>query len=231
MRVLMVEDEKYIAKAVGEVLRKNHYTVDLVYDGITGLDYAMSDIYDILILDIMLPGMDGYHIVEELRKHQIATPIILLTARGEISDKVRGLDLGADDYLAKPFHSAELLARMRAIGRRKEQIVDNNCISFGDFILYPHTLMLHKNNKQIKLTLKEAQVLEYLIHNKNHIISKDKIIEKIWGYDSHEEDNHVESHVSLVRKKMKQLNIFISITTVRGAGYTLIEKKEVDNNV
>lgn len=231
MRVLMVEDEKYMAKAVAEVLKKNHYTVDLANDGAYGLDCAVSGIYDFIILDIMLPKMNGLSVLREIRENGIEAPVILLTARGEIEDKVQGLDLGADDYLAKPFHTDELLARLRALGRRKAEFVGNGILSFGDIGLSPHTLMLCKGGHEIKLTLKEAQLLELLIKNKNRIVSKENIIEKIWGYEADADDNHVEAHISLLRKKLSKIKAASTIRTIRGAGYTLTEGKDFKRNV
>ncbi len=222
MRILMVEDEKYIAKAVAEVLKKNHYTVDLAHDGQYGLDCALSNIYDIIILDIMLPERDGLSILKEVRRNRIETPVILLTARGQLEDKVKGLDLGADDYLAKPFHTDELLARLRALGRRKSKLLNDGTLIFGDLQLLPHVLMLKCNGSESKLTLKESQLLELLIDHKNRIISKDFIIEKIWGYETDAMDNHVEAHISLLRKKLLEVRSGTMIRTIRGAGYTLV---------
>lgn len=226
MRILMVEDEKYMARAVAEVLKKNRYTVDLAHDGRYGLDCALSNIYDIIILDIMIPERDGLSILEEIRKKHIETPVILLTARGQLEDKVQGLDLGADDYLAKPFHTDELLARLRALGRRKSGPLNDGTLVFGDLQLMPHALLLKCDGNEIRLTLKEAQILELLINHKNRIVSKDTIIEKIWGYETDAEDNHVEVHISLLRKKLSEVQAETSIRTIRGAGYTLIDGED-----
>lgn len=226
MRLLMVEDEKYMAEAVAQVLKKNNYSVDLAYDGEDGLDCGLSDIYDIIILDIMLPKMDGISILKELRKNGIETPVILLTARGEIEDKVRGLDSGADDYLAKPFHTNELLARLRALGRRKTELINDGILKCGDIKLNPHTLQLECGSKEAVLTLKESQLLELLIKRNGTIVSKENIIEKLWGYDTDAEDNRVEIHVSLLRKKLAQLDSGVYIHTVRGAGYVLKTLKD-----
>lgn len=228
MRILMVEDEKYMAEAIAQVLKKNNYSVDLENDGEAGLDSGLSGIYDIIILDIMLPKMDGISILKELRKSGIEAPVILLTARGETEDKVRGLDSGADDYLAKPFHTDELLARLRALGRRKMELLKEGMLKFGDIELNPLTLKLHQGGKEIKLTLKEAQLLELLIKRKTMITSKNIIIEKLWGYDTDAEDNHVEIHVSLLRKKINQLESDVSICTIRGAGYVIKTHKDGD---
>jgi len=154
----MVEDEKYMARAVAEILRKAHYTVDLVYDGAEGLDYALDDIYDIILLDIQLPNMDGLTILRKIRREGIQTPVILLTARGQLEDKVTGLDLGADDYLPKPFHTEELLARLRALQRRKPQLDNDGILTFGDITFSPHTLTLQCGGAEAKLQHKEAQI-------------------------------------------------------------------------
>ena len=223
MRVLLVEDEKYLAKAVAEILKRNHYIIDVVYDGEEGLDFALSGIYDLFIFDIMLPKMDGLALLKEVRKNNIETPVILLTARGEIEDKVRGLDLGADDYLPKPFHHDELLARLRALSRRKDSLIPDGILVFHDLRLSPHTLLLCCHDQQIEMTRKEAQLLAMLIKSKNIILSKEQMIEKIWGYDSDAVDNHVEAHVSAIRKKIKKVKSTVSIKTIRGAGYILIE--------
>ena len=224
MRILMVEDEKYMAKAVAEILKKNNYTVDLAHDGEYGRDCAVSGIYDIIILDIMLPKIDGLTILKDLRQAGIEAPVILLTAKGELDDKVKGLDWGADDYLAKPFHTDELLARLRALNRRKPEFHNGGVLKFGDIKLEPNSLMLscESNQKKVKLKLKEAQILELLINNKNMIVSKNAIIEKIWGYETEAEDNNVEIHVSRLRKQIENIKSRISIRSTRSAGYTLV---------
>jgi Response regulators consisting of a CheY-like receiver domain and a winged-helix DNA-binding domain len=221
MRILIVEDELPLAEALTQILRKNNYTVDAVNDGESGLDNALSNIYDLIILDIMLPKMDGISILKNIRKEEISTPVILLTARGEITDKVLGLDSGADDYLAKPFASEELLARIRAMSRRKGEVLQDNTLKFGDLQLNPSTLKLTKDSKEIKLILKESQLLELLITRKNSTSSKELIIEKLWGFDSEVEHNHVEVYISFLRKKLTYLNSKVTINTVRGVGYTL----------
>jgi two-component system response regulator ArlR len=226
MRILMVEDEKYLAEAVAQVLKKNHYSVDLEFDGESGLDCGLSGIYDIIILDIMLPRLDGIRVLKELRKNGIKTPVILLTARSETEDKVRGLDSGADDYLAKPFHTEELMARLRALGRRKPEFIDDGILTCGDIGLNPFTLILNRDKAEIKLTLKEAQLLELLIKRSGRIVSKETIIEKLWGYDTEAEDNNVEIHISLLRKKLNRLGAEAFIRTIRGAGYILNTKKD-----
>ncbi len=221
MRILIVEDELPLAEALTQILKKNNYTVDAVNDGESGLDNALSNIYDLIILDIMLPKMDGISILKNIRVEGLSTPVILLTARGEITDKVIGLDSGADDYLAKPFASEELLARIRALSRRKGEVLQDNSLKFGDLQLNPSTLKLTKGSKEIKLILKESQLLELLIMRKNLASSKELIIEKLWGFDSEVEHNHVEVYISFLRKKLTYLNSKVTINTVRGVGYIL----------
>lgn len=208
MRILVVEDELHLSEALSHILKKNNYTVDVANDGETGLDNALSGIYDVIVLDIMLPKMDGITVLKTLRSEGFDTPVILLTAKNEISDKVLGLDSGADDYLAKPFNTEELLARIRALGRRRGEIVSNtNTISYGD----------------ITLTLKESELLEHLMLHKEMVCSKEQIIEKLWGFDSEAESNHVEVYISFLRKKLAFVHSKVSINTVRGVGYTLSE--------
>lgn len=221
MRILLVEDEIYMAQAVAQVLEKNNYTVDLAHDGEYGLDCALSGIYDMIILDIMLPGRSGLEILNTLRQEKIAVPILLLTAKSETEDKVTGLDLGADDYLTKPFDMPELLARLRVLARRKQEISFQNNCTFGDIVLDPHALSLHCGNQSFKLTLKESQLLEMLIDARGGVISKNRIIEKVWGFDSDAEDRHVEVYISFLRKKLKALDTDTFIETVRGMGYAL----------
>ncbi len=221
MRILVVEDERHLAEALSHILKKNKYTVDVANDGETGLDNALSGIYDVIVLDIMLPKTDGITILKTLRSEGFDTPVILLTAKSDVSDKVRGLDSGADDYLAKPFNTDELLARIRALGRRRGEITaPSGILSFGDITLNTSALMLSAKG-EIKLTLKESELLEYLIVNKDIVCSKEQIIEKLWGFDSEAEANHVEVYISFLRKKLAFVHSSVSINTVRGVGYTL----------
>ena len=221
MRILIVEDQFHLAEALTQILRKNNYTIDTVHDGEAGLDNALTDIYDLIILDIMLPKLDGISLLKQIRKEGISTPVILLTAKGEISDKVAGLDSGADDYLAKPFATEELLARIRALSRRKGEVISDNTLKFGDIELNTSTLKLSKGSKEVKLILKESELLELLISRRNAATSKELIIEKLWGYDSDVEHNHVEVYISFLRKKLVFLGSGVVINTVRGVGYIL----------
>jgi DNA-binding response OmpR family regulator len=226
MRILIVEDEIHLAEALVQILKKHNYSVDAVHDGEIGFDNALTDIYDVIILDIMLPKKDGLTLLKDLRKENIYTPVILLTAKGELSDKVQGLDSGADDYLAKPFATEELLARIRALSRRKKEMTSDNILSYGNIELNTSTLKLTKENKEIKLTLKESELLAFLILRKNMAAPKELIIEKLWGFDSEVEHNHVEVYISFIRKKLNHLEANVIINTVRGVGYVLEEKKD-----
>ena len=192
MRILLVEDEKQLSEALGAILEKNNYIVDRVFDGEDGLDYILSDIYDIVILDIMIPKMNGLDVLRNARKEGISTPVILLTAKGEVSDKITGLDCGADDYLAKPFYTEELLARIRALGRRKGEVSADNLLHFGDISLDMSSLELKGADKSVTLTAKESGLLELFMNRSNMITSKDEIINKLWGYESDAEHNNVE---------------------------------------
>jgi DNA-binding response OmpR family regulator len=222
MRILLIEDEKYIARAVAEVLKKSHYAVDVVYDGSEGLAYGTTGIYDLIVLDIMLPGLDGLSLLRKLRVGGITTPVILLTARNATTDKVSGLDAGADDYLPKPFHTEELLARIRALARRSPGYADEGILEFLDLRLVPQTLMLSCADRQIELSVKVAQLLELLVANKGAIVAKETILRKLGGFDADAGSNHVEAHVSLLRKALAQAGSQVGVKAVRGLGYRLV---------
>ncbi|ASA24750.1 response regulator transcription factor [Paenibacillus donghaensis] len=221
MRILIVEDEIHLAEALSQILKKQHYSVDAVHDGRSGLDYALSGIYDLLLLDIMMPEMDGISVLRALRKEGVSTPVIMLTAKGEITDMVTGLDQGADDYIAKPFSSEELLARIRAALRRKGEVIPDDTLKFGDVELNTASLRLAVGGKEIKLNLKECGLLELLILRKQAVTSKEQIIEKLWGFDSEAEHNNVEVYISFLRKKLTFLGSQVRISTIRGVGYVL----------
>ncbi|GGJ16324.1 response regulator transcription factor [Paenibacillus hunanensis] len=221
MRILIVEDELHLAEALMQILKKHNYSVDAVHDGRTGLDYAQSGIYDLLLLDIMMPEMDGITVLKTLRNQGNSTPVILLTAKGDISDKVTGLDYGADDYIAKPFSSEELMARIRAALRRKGDVPADDSLRYGDLELNMANLKLVVGGKDMKLNLKEAELLELLLVRKQSITSKEQIIEKLWGFDSEAEHNNVEVYVSFLRKKLNFLQSTTRIQTIRNVGYVL----------
>lgn len=192
-----------------------------MHDGRAGLDYAQSGIYDLLLLDIMMPELDGISVLKMLRKDGISTPVIMLTAKGEITDMVTGLDHGADDYIAKPFASEELLARIRAALRRKGEVIPDDALKFGDLELNTANPKLTVKSKEMKLNLKETELLELLILRKQAVTSKEQIIEKLWGFDSDAEHNNVEVYISFLRKKLTFLNSEVRIITIRGVGYVL----------
>ncbi len=221
MRVLVVEDEMQLADALSEILKRNMYNVDTAYNGIDGLDNAMSGVYDCIILDIMLPGMNGLEVLRKLRQERISTPVLLLTARSEIEDKINGLDGGADDYLTKPFVTGELLARVRALTRRKGEIVDENRLDYNGLELNKNTCSVMWQGNDVKLSLKEYQIMELLISNPHQILPKERIIEKIWGYESDVEYNNIEVYISFLRKKLSVISAPVQIKTARGIGYSL----------
>lgn len=222
MRVLLVEDEKRMAQALCEILHLEKYEVDHYADGISGLSAVESDIYDIIILDVMLPEMDGFEIAQKARQKGVRTPILMLTAKGELDDKVRGLDSGADDYLTKPFMTRELLARLRALGRRNINTSDGK-LKFKDIALDTNTLTLScsSNGQSVKLSEKEYRILEYLIANQGQILTREQLAVKIWGYENDAEYNNVEVYMSFTRKKLAFVGAKTEIKAVRGIGYEL----------
>ena len=221
MRILVVEDEIHLADALSEILRRNMYNVDTSYDGVDGLDNALTDMYDCIILDIMLPGMSGLEVLRNMRREHINTPVLLLTARSEVEDKINGLDCGADDYLTKPFVTGELLARVRALTRRKGEIVDEHRLDYNGLELNKDTCSVIWHGNDVKLSLKEYQIMELLISNPHQILPKERIIEKIWGYESDVEYNNIEVYISFLRKKLAAISAPAQIKTARGIGYSL----------
>ena len=221
MRVLLVEDEEGLSQALVEIFKKNRISIDAVLDGKEGLKYAESGIYDVLVLDIMLPGIDGISILKTLRENHNNVPVIFLTAKDDVTDKITGLDAGADDYLTKPFSIDELLARVRALSRRKGELKEDS-VTFGDLTLNKKNCELQSSTGEaIKLSLKEYQILDLLFENPHQIITKEQLIEKIWGGDSNAEYNNVEVYISFIRKKIENLKVGIRIRTARGIGYSL----------
>lgn len=222
MRILYAEDEKSISDAVAEILRKNNYSVDTVYDGEEALSYIALMNHDIIILDIMMPKLDGIGVLKKIRQDKIKTPVLLLTAKSELEDKIEGLDFGADDYLTKPFESKELLARLRAISRRINEVVDDE-ISLANIILSRSSFLLSSQHskKTFVLTSKEYQILELLMSNPKKCYSKDTLMDKIWGYDIETDISVVWVYISNLRKKLTELNSFVSIKSKRHIGYYL----------
>ncbi len=221
MRILIVEDEVKLAEALSQILSRNRYTTDIATDGETGLDMALDSIYDLIILDVMLPGINGFEILRRIRKDGIRTPVLLLTAKNEICDKVCGLDLGADDYMTKPFSTEELLARIRALSRRNTEVMPDNVLSCEDISLNLSTYELFCAERSIKLGAKEMNIVEILLRAGKRITSKEDLIVKVWGYDSEAEYNNVEVYISLLRKKLAHIRAKASIKTVRGVGYKI----------
>lgn len=220
MRILIVEDEKRLADALYQILLEQKYMADVVYDGNDGLEYGLSGIYDLIILDIMLPYRDGFQVAYELRKSKIETPILMLTAKDTVSDKVNGLDMGADDYMTKPFAPEELTARIRALTRRKGEVVVDE-ISFDDFSFNASTNILSKDTKSVHLNFKEAEILKLLLSKPDVLISKDEIITKVWGYDSDVGSNNVEAYISFLRRKLAFINSNSEIKAIKKMGYRL----------
>ena len=225
MTILIVEDERRLAEALKQIMREQKYMADVVYDGNDGLDYPMSGIYDLIILDVMLPFRDGFEVARELRRKKIQTPILMLTAKDTIGDKVSGLDNGADDYMTKPFAPEELLARVKALTRRRGEVVLDES-EYGDFSFNASTGFLSKGAKSVHLNFKEAEIIKLLIASRDTIISKDDIITKVWGYDSDTGSNNVEAYISFLRRKLNFINSSAEIKAVKKMGYRL-EKGDV----
>lgn len=223
MKLLLIEDEVKLSEALTVLLRRAGYTVDTALDGLTGLNMACTNPYDVIILDRMLPHLDGLSVLKEIRKLKLTIPILFLTAKDAPSDRVEGLECGADDYLIKPFFTEELLARIKALLRRTNKKITDNTISIGDLTLH----ILHgeaiKGNEKIQLTAKEAALLSLLMHNVGQVITKERIMEKIWGYDSDANISNVDLYIYYLRKKLNIPNI----KTIRGIGYSFEEDIDV----
>ncbi|MBR3253031.1 response regulator transcription factor [Candidatus Saccharibacteria bacterium] len=219
MRILYVEDEEFLAEAVIHVLKKNKIMVDWAADGNEGLDLALKPNYDVIVLDIMLPGLSGLEILSTIRNRGVKTPVIMLSALNEVEDKIKGLENGADDYLAKPFKTAELIARLNALTRRPP-IQELEVLEFSDleFDVKNRTL------NGIELTETEAEILKMLIKNPELAVSKEQILAHVWGADSEHDENYVEVYMSYLRKKLRGLNSKVAVKTIRGLGYKLVEE-------
>jgi DNA-binding response OmpR family regulator len=222
MRILLAEDEKELSNALVAILKHSNYSVDAVYNGLDALDYGLSENYDGIILDIMMPKMNGLQVLEELRKKGIHTPILMLTAKSQIEDRIVGLDTGADDYLSKPFAMGELLARVRAMTRRKSEFMPN-IITIGNISLNKDSFEISSETSSLRLSNKEFQMLEMLANNQKRMISTEQFMERIWGYDSEAEISVVWVYISYLRKKLESLEANVKIKAIRGVGYTLEE--------
>lgn len=220
MKLLLIDDERQLTSALSVILKQKNFDVDTANDGEEGIDMAMTGIYDVIVLDVMMPKVDGITVLKTLRNEKISTPIIMLTAKGETGDKIYGLNMGADDYLAKPFDTNELIARIRALSRRRAEFT-GDVLSFNDITLNRDTLELCCKSNKITLGKKEFHILEMLIVNQGKSIDKERFIEKIWGYDTNAEYNTIEVYVSFLRKKLNAIHSTTEIKSIRGIGYTL----------
>ena len=222
MKILLIEDEIGLSDALCQTLKNENYSAVAAYDGESGLDEALSGIYDAIILDVMLPKMDGFAVLRTLRREKIATPVLMLTARSELDSRVEGLDSGADYYLTKPFETKELLACLRAITRRPDNIEDNEP-EFGDLVLKTSQggVFCKTTGQFVKMGIKELQLLEILIKNKGRIAEKETLIERIWGYENDSEYNNIEVYVSFLRKTLAFIGSETKIKSTRGVGYSL----------
>lgn len=221
MRILVVEDEMRLAETLGELLQREGYTADLCHDGESGLDSAMSGIYDMMILDVMLPKKDGFHVLRALREGGSSLPVLLLTAKSELSDKVRGLDCGADYYLTKPFEPRELLACVRALTRRHGSSWTEDALSHAGLTLDRTTFTLSAGERSARLSRKEFDICELLISARGQVVTKEQILLKVWGYESDADDNNVEVYISFLRRKLSFLQAAAKIRTLRMVGYVL----------
>ena len=224
MRLLLAEDEKSLSRALCAILAKNNYSVEAVYDGQDALDYLLSGEYDCAVLDVMMPKMDGFTVLRKIREKGITIPVMMLTARSEIDDKVEGLDLGANDYLTKPFESRELLARLRAITSSVATAADNS-LRFGNIVLDRKSFELSGPSGSVRLAAKEYQMMEYLMSNPGALISTDRFMEKVWGLDSDADINVVWTNLSYLRKKLTSVGSDVKIKAARNAGYFLEVEK------
>lgn len=220
MRLLLAEDEKTLSNALVTILKHNNYSVDAVYNGEDAIDYIETGVYDGAILDIMMPKVDGITVLKTIRAGGNKMPVLLLTAKSDVDDKVLGLDAGADDYLTKPFVTKELLARIRAMTRRQAELTDNS-LSFGGLKLDRVSFELSSPSGKLPLTAKEFQIMESFMNHPSQIISAERLMEKIWGFDSDSEINVVWTYISYLRKKLKLLQSGVTIKAVRNIGYTL----------
>ena len=221
MRVLIVEDEVRLAETLRDLLDTEHYAADVCHDGESGLDNALSDIYDLVILDVMLPKKDGFSVLRALRQEGKTVPVLMLSARSELSDRVEGLDCGADYYLTKPFEPKELLACVRMLTRRQPEQRVSNVLVYGDLRLEPDTFELACGERSVRLSRKEFDMMELLLRSREMVLTKESLIVKLWGYESDAEDNNVEVYISFLRKKLEHLRSRVKIRTIRMVGYRL----------
>ncbi len=221
MRLLLADDEKELTDALAMILSYNKYSTDCVYNGQDALDYALSGEYDGIILDVMMPKLDGFEVLRRLRDNGVTAPVLMLTAKSQLRDKVEGLDAGADDYLPKPFETEELLARIRAMARRGNAAFTPDILSFGDISLDRKTFELKCGSENVRLANKEFQMMELMMTNPKQVISTERFMDRVWGYDSDSEMNVVWAYVSYLRKKLQSIGSRVELTALRGRGYML----------
>ena len=220
MRILIAEDEVATAKAIKLLLEKAKYTVDIVHNGIDAWDYISAGSYEVIVLDIMMPGMSGLEVLSNIRRNGMSTPVLMLTAKAEIEDRVAGLEAGADDYLPKPFATNELIARIKALGRRSENYSDS-IKKAGNLVLDGNRYEMRVNGSSVSLTNKEYQLMELFILHPGYVFSTEHLMDKIWGFDTNSDIDVVWTHIGFVRKKLRSINADVEIKTIRGSGYSL----------
>ena len=227
MRLLIVEDEVRLADTLRQLLHRQGYTADVCHDGVNGLDNAMTGIYDLVVLDVMLPGMNGFQVVQKLRVANVAVPVLMLTAKSSLDDRVHGLDCGADYYLTKPFEPEELLACVRTLLRRGGgQLQEDTALTWGDLSLERATFTLGCGGREVRLSRREYDLMELLMRNGSQVVTKEQLLVKVWGYDSQAEDNNVEVYISFLRRKLTHLRSGVRIRTLRMLGYCLTQDEE-----
>ena len=224
MKVLVIEDEKLVAESIRAILEHKGFEVETVYDGEAGKEYAELGIYDLLILDVMMPKLDGFQVARQVRADRCNTPILMLTARSDIEDRIQGLNAGADYYLTKPFEPKELLACVRMLTRRQPEQRASNALEYGDLRLETDTLQLSCGERSVRLSRKEFDLMELLMRSRDMVLTKEQLILKVWGYESDAEDNNVEVYISFLRKKLDHLRSAVKIRTIRMVGYCLSQE-------
>lgn len=223
MRILVIEDDKELCSILEDQLNKNKMEVDFCYDGEDALFYAGKQTYDAIVLDRMLPGMDGLTILNRLRKLGIGTPVIMLTAMGTLKNRVEGLDMGADDYLTKPFEMAELIARIKALARRPARVFDTNELHFSDIVLNESLMAVIRDQERCSLSKREYDLLAFLIRNKGQVLTREMILNRVWGADSFVTDSNLDNFICFLRKRLKSIHSHVTIKTIRSVGYHLQE--------
>ncbi len=219
MKILLIEDEKMLADSIRDFLCAKGFQVEVVYDGEQGYEYALLGIYDLLILDVMMPGLNGLQVARQVRAKRVATPILMLTAKSDVQDRIEGLNAGADYYLTKPFDTRELMACINALLRRQGTQVDN--LVYGNTELELSTAMLRCGEKSVRLTAKEFDVLRQLLSNKERLVPKEALLARVWGFDTNAVENHVEVYMAFLRKKLRSIGSNVNIVAVRRLGYHL----------